>query len=83
MSSFAYTTPFPPLDPRRPLHMLYICIATFNRPKGTLVLGGKASKNKRRQFHVFNDKRHNFKYISYACAEGIPQSFENEGHLYP
>ena len=46
MSSFAYTTPFPPLDPRRPLHMLYICIATFNFPKGILGLGGKASKNK-------------------------------------
>ena len=48
MSSFAYTTPSPPppLDPRRPLHMLYICIATFNCPKGILGLGGKASKNK-------------------------------------
>ena len=46
MSSFAYTTPFPPLDPRRPLHMLYICIATFNCPNGILGLGGKASKNK-------------------------------------
>ena len=43
---FAYTTPFPPLDPRRPLHMLYICIATFNCPKSILGLGGKASKNK-------------------------------------
>ena len=49
MSSFAYTTPPPPpppLDPRRPLHMLYICIMTFNCPKGILGLGGKASKNK-------------------------------------
>ena len=45
MSSFAYTTPFP-LDPRRHLHMLYICIATFNCPNGILGLGGKASKNK-------------------------------------
>ena len=38
-----------PLDPRRPLHMLYICIATFNCPKGILGLGrggGGASKNK-------------------------------------
>ena len=26
--------------------MLYICIATFNWPKGILGLGGKASKNK-------------------------------------
>ena len=51
MSSFAYTTPSPPpLDQRRPLHMLYICIAPFNCPKGILGLGGggggKASKNK-------------------------------------
>ena len=40
--------PFPPLDPRRPshVHMLYICTATFNCPKGILGLGGKASKNK-------------------------------------
>ena len=49
MSSFAYTNPSP-LDPRRPLHMLYICIATFNCPKGILGLGGgrggEASKNK-------------------------------------
>ena len=65
--------------------MLYICVATFNCPKGILGLGGKATKNKLKDaiFHLFNDKRHNFKYISYACAEGIPQSFENEGHLYP
>ena len=49
ISSFAYTTPFPPpppLDPRRHLYMLYICIATFNCPKCILGLGGKASKNK-------------------------------------
>ena len=47
MSSFAYTTPFPPLDPRRHLHMLCICIAKFNCPKGILGLGGGgASKNK-------------------------------------
>ena len=46
MSSFAYTTPSPPPDPRRHLHVLYICIATFNCPKGILGLGGKASKNK-------------------------------------
>ena len=47
MSSFAYTTPPPPLDPRRHLHMLYICTAIFNCPKGILGLGGgEASKNK-------------------------------------
>ena len=73
---FRLYNPFPSLDPRRPLHMLYICIATFNYPKGILGLGGKASKNK---LHIFNDKRHNFKYISYACAEGIPQILEMKG----
>ena len=43
---FRLYNPFPPQDPRRPLHMLYICIGTFNYPKGILGLGGKASKNK-------------------------------------
>ena len=43
---FRLYNPFPPLDPRRPLHMLYIYIMTFNCPKGILGLGGKASKNK-------------------------------------
>ena len=44
---FRLYDPFPPLDPRRPLHMLYVCIATFNCPKGILGLGGgEASKNK-------------------------------------
>ena len=76
MSSFVYITPFP-LDLRRHLHMLYICIATFNCPKGILDLGGESiqKQTERRQFHLFNDKRQNFKYISYACAEGIPQRF--------
>ena len=36
---FRLYNPFPPLDPRRHLHMLYICTATF-------VGGGEASKNK-------------------------------------
>ena len=81
---FRLYNPFPPLDPRRPLHMLYICIATFNCPKGILGLGGESIKKQteRHQFHLFNGKRNNFKYISNACAEGIPQSFEKEGHLY-
>ena len=82
---FRLYNPFAPLDPRRPLHMLCICIATFSCPKGILGLGGQSiqKQTERRQFHLFNDKRHNFKYISYACAEEKPQSFENEGYLYP
>ena len=43
---FRLNNPFAPLNPRRPLHMLCNCIATFNCPKGILGLGGKASKNK-------------------------------------
>ena len=86
MSTFAYTTPFP-LDPRRPLHMFYIYILTFNCPKGIFGRGGGGGASKtqteRHQFHLFNDKHHNFKYISYTRAEGILQSFGNEGHLYP
>ena len=39
---FRLYNPFPPLDPRRPLHMLYICIATFNCPKGILGLVGES-----------------------------------------
>ena len=35
-----------PLDPRRPLHMLYMFIATCHCTKRILVLGGKASQNK-------------------------------------
>ena len=45
MSSLSYTTPFSPKNPRRPLHMLYMYIATFNCRKGILDLGGEASKN--------------------------------------
>ena len=43
---FRLYKPFPPLDPRCPLHMLYICIMRFICPKGILGQGGKASKNK-------------------------------------
>ena len=38
--------PFPQLDPRRPLHMLYIFMATFKCLKGILGLRGGASKVK-------------------------------------
>ena len=41
---FGFYNP-PPLDPRHPLHMLYMFIATCHCPKDILGLGGKASKN--------------------------------------
>ena len=46
MSSFAYATssppppPPPPLDPRHPLHMLYMYIGAYHCPKGILGRGG-------------------------------------------
>ena len=40
MSYLASTTPFP-LDLRRPLHMLYMFIATCHCQKGILGLGGE------------------------------------------
>ena len=46
---FRLYNPFPPLDPRRPLHMLYIYIMSLNWQKGILGLGGGGgggSKNK-------------------------------------
>ena len=87
MSSFAYTTPFPP-RPKTPFtHVVYL-YNDVQLSKGHLGSrgggGGEASKNKlKNQFHLFNVKHLNFKYISSACAEGILQSFGNEGHLYP
>ena len=83
--AFYLYNPPPPLDPRRPFHTLYIYIAAFSCPKGILGLGGESIVNQTesRQFHLFSDKHHHFKFISYACAEGMPQSLENEGHLHP
>ena len=43
---FGLFNPFPPLDPRRPLNMLYLFIVTYHCPKGILGLKRKASKNK-------------------------------------
>ena len=45
MSSLASTTP-PPLEQRRPLHMLYMFKATCHCPKGILGLGGDHFKKK-------------------------------------
>ena len=45
--------PPPPLDPRRPLHMLYIYIMTFKCPKGILGLRGEHLKT-RHQIRLFN-----------------------------
>ena len=56
MSSLASTAPPPPPDPRRPLQMLYMFIATCHCPKGIMGLGGKSSKNKLKDTRgVFNN----------------------------
>ena len=79
-SSFAYTTPFPP-RPKTPFTYVIYLYSDILLPKGHLgSRGGKHLKQTEgRQFHLCNDKRHNLKYISYACAEGIPQSLEMKG----
>ena len=54
--SLACTTS--PLDPSRPLYMLYMSIGTYHCPKGILGLGGKHLKQTEiHQFHLSNDKR--------------------------
>ena len=84
MSSFAYTIPFSP-RPKTPFtHVVYL-YNDVQLSKGHLGfrVGKHLKQTERHQFHLFNDKHHNFKYISYACAEGILQSLGNEGHLCP
>ena len=58
-----------------------VCICFCLRPRcGSLSAQCVVLRHK---FHLSNDKHQNFKYILYACAEGILQSFRNEGHLCP
>ena len=47
--------------------------------------GGESiyKQTERHQFHLFNDKRHNFRFVLYACAVGIQEGFGNEEHTYP
>ena len=45
---------FPPLDPRRPLHMLYIYIMTFNCLKGILGLGVESIEKQTITFSMTN-----------------------------
>ena len=85
MSSFAYTTHFPP-RPKTPFTHVVFLYNDVQLSKGHLGSrrgGGHLKQTERHQFHLFNDKDNNFKYISYECAEGVLQSFGNVGHLYP
>ena len=51
---FGLYNPFPPLDPKRPLHMLYMFLVTYHCPKGILGLGGESilKQTERHQFHL-------------------------------
>ena len=71
-----------PLDPRRPLHVLHICIATFNCPKGILGMGGGGKhlkQTERRQFHIFNDKRHNLSIFRTHAQKEYRKFLEMKG----
>ena len=73
-----YNPPPTPLDPRHPLHMLYMYIGAYHCPKGILGLGGGgASKNKLKDTCFILSMRNVTISVcnSYACAEGIPKSF--------
>ena len=84
MSSLAYTAPFP-LRPKTPFTYIEYVYSDNELYKGHL--GSRRGKHlkqtERRQFDLYNDKSHSFKFILYACAEGISQSLGNERHLYP
>ena len=84
--SFAYTTPSPPppLDPRHPLHMLYICIGTFNYPKGILGLWEKASKNKLKDASfIFSMTDVTILSIFRTHAQKEYRKVLEKGHLFP
>ena len=71
----------PPSRPKTPFTHVVYSYNDIQLSKGHLgSRGGGASENKLKDtsFHLFNGKHYNFKYKSYACAEGILQSFGNE-----
>ena len=63
---------FPPRL-KMPLGQQHVAINIYSICKGHFgSKGGKHLKQtERHQFHLSNDKFHNFRCISYACAEGI------------
>ena len=63
---------FPP-RPKMPFGQRHVAINIYNICKGHFgSKGGEHLKQtERHQFHLSNDKRHTFRCISYACAEGI------------
>ena len=81
---FRLYNPFPP-RPKTTFKPLVYLYNDVQLSKGHLGSRGGASTNKLKDtsfiFSMTNITI--FKYISYACAEEILQSFGNEGHLYP
>ena len=72
MSSLASIAPFSP-RPKTPFTYVVYFYSDMSLSKGHLgSRGGEHPKQtERHQFHLSNDKRHNFKYILYACAGRI------------
>ena len=70
---------------KMPFGQQHIAINIHNICKGHFGSGGGSiyKQTERHQFHLSNDKRHNFKCISYACAVGTREGFGNEEHSYP
>ena len=68
-----------PSRPKTPFGQRCVAINIYNICKGHF---GSRVKASRHQFHLSNDKRHNFRCISYACTEGIRQGFGNKEHSY-
>ena len=74
--------------PKMPFGQRHLAINIYNICKGHFGSkgGGGGSiykQTERHQFHLFNDKGHNFRCIVYACAVGIREGFGNEEHTYP
>ena len=72
MSYLASTTPFPP-RPKTPFTYVVYVYSDMSMSKWHLGYRGESilKQTERHQFYLSSDKRHNFKYISYACAGRI------------
>ena len=68
-----------------PFGQRQVTINIYNICKGHFGSGGGGGHLKQyeiHQFHLSNNRRHNLRCISYACAEEIRQGFGNEEHSY-
>ena len=74
-----------PTRPKMPFVQRHLAINIYNICKGHFGSRGESiyKQTERHQFHLFNDKRHNFRCILYACTVGIQEGFGNEEHTFP